>query len=137
MTASNDLIANDNFVARLQRDDPEAKWELSLIFHTASEAPALRAHKAAASNLLAVIHRDGGHYQDEHGFVKACADAETITVAYLADKAALVEALDATIYLLDEAAKLIRPSRPSFADNVIRQANTEARATLAKHGGDK
>jgi len=37
----------------------------------------LKAEKLAASNLLAVIHRDGGHYQDEHGFVKACEDATT------------------------------------------------------------
>ena len=28
-------------------------------------------------NLLAVIHRDGGHYEYEHGTEKACADAET------------------------------------------------------------
>ena len=27
-------------------------------------------------NLLAVIHRDGGHYQDAHGTDKAIADAE-------------------------------------------------------------
>ena len=26
-------------------------------------------------NLLAVIHRDGGHYESEHGTEKACADA--------------------------------------------------------------
>ncbi len=34
----------------------------------------------AIGNLLAVIHRDGGHYAAEHGILKACADAErTIT----------------------------------------------------------
>ena len=27
-------------------------------------------------SLLAVIHRDGGHYESEHGTEKACADAE-------------------------------------------------------------
>lgn len=27
-------------------------------------------------NLLAVIHRDGGHYQCEHGTKKACEDAQ-------------------------------------------------------------
>ena len=27
-------------------------------------------------DLLAVIHRDGGHYESEHGTEKACADAE-------------------------------------------------------------
>lgn len=28
-----------------------------------------------ARNLLAVVHRDGGHYVTEHGFQKACEDA--------------------------------------------------------------
>lgn len=27
--------------------------------------------------LLAVIHRDGGHYTEEHGIAKSCADAMT------------------------------------------------------------
>jgi hypothetical protein len=34
----------------------------------------------AAENLLAVIHRDGGHYTKEHGFEKSCADAEKIVL---------------------------------------------------------
>lgn len=33
-------------------------------------------------NLLAVIHRDGGHYVLNHGLEKACKDAET-KVSYL------------------------------------------------------
>lgn len=32
----------------------------------------------AIGNLLAVIHRDGGHYEAEHGILKACADAEQV-----------------------------------------------------------
>lgn len=32
----------------------------------------------AIGNLLAVIHRDGGHYEAIHGIPKACADAEQI-----------------------------------------------------------
>ena len=32
----------------------------------------------AIGNLLAVIHRDGGHYAAERGILKACADAERI-----------------------------------------------------------
>lgn len=30
----------------------------------------------AVKNLLAVIHRDGGHYTDENGIIKSCEDAE-------------------------------------------------------------
>lgn len=32
----------------------------------------------AIGNLLAVIHRDGGHYEAQHGIVKACSIAEQI-----------------------------------------------------------
>lgn len=31
-----------------------------------------------ARNLLAVMHRDGGHYVGRHGFEKACKDAEQV-----------------------------------------------------------
>ena len=37
-------------------------------------------YKNLLMNLLAVIHRDGGHYVDKHGVVKACSDAEKIVV---------------------------------------------------------
>lgn len=50
-----------------------------------TEIESLRAQLAveqqAVGNLLAVIHRDGGHYQGEHGLAKACADAEAIVIA--------------------------------------------------------
>jgi len=35
----------------------------------------------SARNLLAVIHRDSGHYTAEHGFVQSCEDAETVVLA--------------------------------------------------------
>lgn len=34
--------------------------------------------RRAASNLLAIIHGDGGHYEDAHGTAKACKDAEGV-----------------------------------------------------------
>jgi len=34
-------------------------------------------------NLLARIHRDGGHYQGTHGVKKACEDAEAKVVGWL------------------------------------------------------
>lgn len=37
--------------------------------------------RALLGNLLAVIHRDGGHYIEEHGWEKACADAEALVLA--------------------------------------------------------
>ena len=35
-------------------------------------------HKHLLSSLLAVIHRDGGHYEDKHGTEKAVEDAMEI-----------------------------------------------------------
>ena len=42
-----------------------------------NQADAIAALSSQLGNLLAVIHRDGGHYESEHGTEKACADAET------------------------------------------------------------
>ncbi len=35
-------------------------------------------NQRAVSNLLAIIHGDGGHYEGKHGTVKACKDAEGV-----------------------------------------------------------
>lgn len=32
-------------------------------------------------NLLAIIHRDGGHYTEKHGITKACGDGRKVVVA--------------------------------------------------------
>jgi uncharacterized coiled-coil DUF342 family protein len=55
----------------------------------------LRSHARAVSNLLAIIHGDGGHYEGKHGTVKACRDAEGV-VSDLRLK------LDAATYALGE-----------------------------------
>jgi hypothetical protein len=52
-------------------------------------------NQRAASNLLAIIHGDGGHYEGKHGTVKACKDAEGV-VSDLRLK------LDAATYALGE-----------------------------------
>ena len=41
------------------------------------QADAIAALSSQLGNLLAIIHRDGGHYESEHGTEKACEDAET------------------------------------------------------------
>lgn len=48
---------------------------------------------ARLGNLLARVHRDGGHYQDQHGTEKACADADLIVSDLLAaqDRAEAME----------------------------------------------
>ena len=55
----------------------------------------LRSHARAVSNLLAIIHGDGGHYEQARGTVKACKDAEGV-VSNLRLK------LDAATYALGE-----------------------------------
>lgn len=35
-------------------------------------------HKTPLLNLLAIIHRDGGHYTEKHGVKKSAADASKI-----------------------------------------------------------
>ena len=41
----------------------------------------LKGELQQAGNVLAVIHRDGGHYISKHGWRKACMDAKTLVVA--------------------------------------------------------
>lgn len=59
----------------------EYGWIHDLSEPAADEIDRLSAELAEVSqwlgNLLAIIHRDGGHYQAEHGTEKACTDAET------------------------------------------------------------
>ena len=43
---------------------------------TTMKADVTFAEREAISNLLAVIHRDGGHYEAKHGLLKAVEDAE-------------------------------------------------------------
>ena len=39
------------------------------------------AERDAMRDILAVIHGDGGHYTEEHGYEKSCADAQKIYYA--------------------------------------------------------
>lgn len=51
----------------------------------ADELDRLHTIESAFLNLLAVIHRDGGHYHQEHGDLKAAADAESRVIALMAE----------------------------------------------------
>jgi hypothetical protein len=49
---------------------------------TPQQAPSEEARlRALLGDLLAVIHRDGGHYVEAHGWERACADAEARVLA--------------------------------------------------------
>ena len=57
------------------------KWlENTMKGRTTMKADVTLAEREAISNLLAVIHRDGGHYEAKHGLLKAIEDAEHIIV---------------------------------------------------------
>lgn len=49
-----------------------------------AERDAAQARVRRAADMLAVIHRDGGHYLEAHGWDKACADAEARVWALVA-----------------------------------------------------
>jgi hypothetical protein len=46
----------------------------------------LEAERSACADLLAVIHRDGGHYAGQHGVVKAATDAIAIVHQLTAER---------------------------------------------------
>lgn len=59
--------------------------------------------KQHLSNLLARIHRDGGHYEAEHGTQKAVQDADLLVATLHADLFTLTK--DAERDVLEQAAK--------------------------------
>lgn len=59
-------------------------------------------------SLLAVIHRDGGHYQTEHGTEKACADA----VQRICDTRARLGAADELAMLVRRLARALQNAAP-------------------------
>lgn len=59
-----DLVCVDRDTTRLERDNA---------LHCIRD---LEAQLAEAGNLLAVIHRDGGHHTGAVGFVRSCQDAQ-------------------------------------------------------------
>jgi hypothetical protein len=86
---------------RLGRD-PESGLYFSnhadRMWDTWQAAAAFSAHQKAEltqtlRNLLAVIHRDGGHYAAEHGLDKASLDAEKVVIQTRAELASLREVL--------------------------------------------
>ena len=75
--------------ANAQAEKFEREWYL--------RGDVLETTKHWLGSLLAVIHRDGGHYESEHGTEKACTDAQQIICD---TRAGLVHA--------DELAMLVR-----------------------------
>jgi len=55
------------------------------------ERDALRAELAAAKNLLARIHRDGGHHTEAVGFAQSVADADAKVSEWLLAEADRIE----------------------------------------------
>ena len=59
-------------------------------------------------NLLAVIHRDGGHYESEYGTEKACADA----MQRICDTRARLGAADELAMLVRRLARALQKAAP-------------------------
>lgn len=63
-----------NEISKKRNAAPRIK---SLLLKDKTEIEQLRAENAFLGEMLAVIHRDGGHYQATHGSAKAVEDAIT------------------------------------------------------------
>lgn len=97
-------------------------------------------------NLLARIHRDGGHYQAKHGTLKACVDADLIVSGLLgkADSLAAAEArvkeLEGALALYRDAVRFdVQMSGPRFlGSNVsaLKRAWEHDRAAIIKDTAD-
>mgnify|MGYP006277175229 CR=1 FL=1 len=61
------------------REPPHYAQQLAMQRYAAERA------NTALGNLLARIHRDGGHYQAQHGLEKALADAHNVVASLLAE----------------------------------------------------
>lgn len=71
-------IRRENTDLMMQLFDAKERVRVVNIEPVLHENARLRSHARAASNLLAIIHGDGGHYEGKHGTVKACKDAEGV-----------------------------------------------------------
>ena len=93
-------MALDLQEARQQLREQETKWGERFAIERAELTAEREAHQATKrylGNLLARIHRDGGHYQSEHGTEKAACDAEMLVCGWLGQAeqiAALTKARD-------------------------------------------
>ena len=77
--------------------DSETPATAVVVEHGGAVVARLRAELHAAENLLAVVHRDGGHHTEREGFAKSCRDGEGVVVGLRAE----VERLEAELATLE------------------------------------
>ncbi len=73
-----------------------------------NQADAIATMSDQLGNLLAVIHRDGGHYESEHGTERACADA----MQRICDTRAGLGAADELAMLVRRLARALQKAAP-------------------------
>jgi hypothetical protein len=81
-----------------------------------------------AGNVLAIIHRDGGHHQCRVGFKQACRDAIDVIIAERTTIDALVEALEWAMTELGDP-----PFQFGFTSDAAEITHLEHRDTWVKH----
>lgn len=73
------MSAYDNEVLRrIASGDDTPREYRTLSRELATEVLRTRSERLTVGNLLAVIHRDGGHHMAEHGVEASCAAAERV-----------------------------------------------------------
>ena len=73
--------------------------------------------------LLAVIHRDGGHYVTEHGVAKACVDGEARVLAAYHAQDTVRESFIAEVAAMREHYN--RPAGQQTVDEIVRRLRGE------------
>lgn len=84
---SSDVMTQEQAEMWLENHEPTWQEVVELCrwaYSRAGVAATVETPQDCLLNLLAVIHRDGGHYAAEHGIAKASKDAEAIVVKLLA-----------------------------------------------------
>jgi hypothetical protein len=121
----------------------DAKRTIADIDRLLSHIAALTAERDAATqrvalldhslgNVLARIHRDGGHYVQEHGVEKACEDADEIIVQLRTDLLAANARADARADgERDAAVKIVHQFRQMWHDSGAQERAKAAEAMAA------
>jgi DNA repair exonuclease SbcCD ATPase subunit len=77
MDAQGEMQTQRNTIEHLRKEKANYRAKVDQL---EAENERLAASDTALGNLLAVIHRDGGHYRTEHGTAQAAEDAQEIVI---------------------------------------------------------
>ena len=117
--------------SRRRRNKPTASFDgLQPRF----DADTLRADLAACRNLIAVMHRDGGHYIEAHGIEKAAVGAKAIFHAQANEIAELTQERDRARYQHDHAIARAEKAEAELAGGVALDDDAKWNESFGQRG---